>query len=117
MTEGRELRLLVVGDLGPGSSDLVSETPGVTFAALEEVSAETLALIQPDVVLAPLVSAGFDCFDLAAVLVEAGYKGRFRAAAARIPDPGLVRRDVAAHFPGLDFDLFLLAEAGDGMPN
>jgi len=104
------LRLLAVGDLG-AVGPLV-EAMDLRVVRFAELTADELEQSAPDVVLAPLVGADFDCFDLAALLVEAGFRGRFRAAAMRIPDPGLVRREVRSAFPELDFDLLVLDPAG-----
>ena len=106
----RALTLLAVGHLDPASEGAGGSE--LYYAEFHEVGAALLALHAPDVVLSPLVAPGFDCFDLAAVLVGAGFRGRYRAAAVQIPDPGLVRREIAAAFPGLDFDILLLDGSG-----
>lgn len=102
-------RLLAVGDLFPpdmaGAGDTARD---ITYLAFEEVTAEALDRLRPDIVLSPLVSPGFDCFDLAGVLVGAGFRGLYRAVAPEVPNPGLVRREIADLFPGLDFDMLLL---------
>lgn len=110
-SDGRPpLRVLAVGTPAPLEAQVGVQA--LPVAAFHEISAETLAISLPDVVLSPVVGDEFDCFDLAAVLVEAGFTGRYRAAAVQVPDPGLIRREVAAAFPGLDFDILLLDETG-----
>lgn len=105
------LRLVAVGDL---PDDIATHSPDLAFLAFHDVSAASLAVLAPDVVLSPLVADGFDCFDLAHALAEAGFRGRYRAAAVYIPDPGLVRREIRASFPDLDFDIIVIRARGDG---
>lgn len=104
------LRVLVLSDEASGLDAMVPvpAASGVSFATLPEVTAASLALDLPDVVLSPLVAERFDCFDVAAQLSEAGFSGRYRAAAGPLPDPGLVLREVRAQFPALDFDIVFL---------
>lgn len=81
---------------------------------LDEITAETLAGLGAELVLSPLVTEQFDCFDVAQALVEAGFRGRYRAVVQRVPDPALVRREVALHSPELDFDIVQLEAPGPG---
>ena len=43
--------------------------------------------------------------DLAQVLDGLGFRGRYRAMSAQVPQPELIRREVKACCPQLDFDL------------
>ena len=47
---------------------------------------------------------------LAERLVDAGFRGKYRAVAPQVPDPKLVRREITDRFPALDFDLIVLAD-------
>ena len=76
--------------------------------APEEITAPAIAALDPEVVLTPLVGAGFDCLDVALALCAAGYRGRLRAVVRYVPNPALVRREIAASCPGLDFDLIVI---------
>lgn len=87
--------------------------PDVVCLPFAEVTPEALDRIRPDIVFSSLVGPGFDCFDLAERLAAAGYRGKFRAIAPTVPDPALVRREITDRFPGLDFDLVVLAERGE----
>lgn len=107
---GPTLRTLAVGDLSGLEPGLI---PGnLIYARFHEIGSDLIDLHAPDLVLAPVVGPDFDCFDLAAALVEAGFHGRFRAAAQRLPDPAMVRREVAAAFPALNFDVLVLERFG-----
>jgi len=79
---------------------------------LHEITADELARHRADLVLSPLVAEHFDCFDVAQALVEAGFCGRYRAVVQQVPDPALVRCEVAANCPGLDFDIVFLDPPG-----
>ncbi len=94
--------------------DPVAEGPDLVVLRFHDISAASLALHEPDVILSPLVSDAFDCIDLAHALAEAGFRGRYRAVAAHIPDPALVRREIRACAPGIDFDIILIRPHGDG---
>ncbi len=106
---GRGPRLLAVGELFPPDlgADEVQATD-ITYLAFADVTADALARLRPEVILAPLVGPDFDCLDLAERLSGAGFHGRFRAVAPKVPDPALVRREIAERFPALDFDLLVL---------
>lgn len=108
---GGKRRLLAVGDMVPPRE--LSDDPDaadLTCLPFTEVSAEALDRIRPDVVFSSLVGPGFDCLDLAERLVDAGYRGKYRAVAPPVPDPKLVRREITERFPALDFDLIVLAD-------
>ncbi len=113
---GTALRCLAVcSNVGDAAaSELANASPDLTFLPFHQICATSIANLAPDMVLSPLVSEAFDCFDLAHALTGAGFRGRYRAAAAHIPDPGLVRREIRASFPGLDFDIILIRPRGTG---
>lgn len=73
-----------------------------------DITAELIAREQPDLVVAPLVGVGFDGVDVAQRLTAAGFKGQFLVVASTLPSPAIVRREIAAQFPALDFDLIVL---------
>lgn len=106
--------MLVVGDLrgwqraGRPAPDL----KGFHFADFSDVTAEMLAETQPDVVISALFAADFDVLDLARRLLDLGFKGRYRALSASLPNPSVIRSEVAAAAPGIDFDLFVFDETG-----
>lgn len=102
--------MLVVGDLdgwrraGRG----VPSLPGCHFVGFADVTAATLARVAPDVVLSALFAADFDALELARRLADLGFRGRYRALAAGLPSPGVIRAEIAAAAAEVDFDLFLL---------
>jgi len=66
----------------------------------------------PGLVLSPLLTPEFDALDLARMLSQSGYRGRYLALVARLPSANLIRREVAHQSPSIDFDVVVL----DGSP-
>jgi hypothetical protein len=62
----------------------------------------------PGLVLSPLLTPVFDALDLARLLTQAGYRGRYLALVDRLPSANLIRREVAAQSPALNFDVIVL---------
>lgn len=62
----------------------------------------------PDLVLSPLLTPEFDALDLARILAQCGYRGRYLALVGRLPSANLVRREVAAQSPNINFDVIVL---------
>lgn len=106
--------ILVVGNLdgwerqGRGVPDLA----GFRFARFEDLDAALLDSVRPDMVLSALVTDGHDAVDVARRLAELGFKGRYRALAAALPNLHSVIDEVHEAAPGLDFDLFLISPEG-----
>ena len=62
----------------------------------------------PALVLSPLLTPAFDALDLARMLTQCGYRGRYLALVDRLPSANLIRREVEAQSPGLNFDVIVL---------
>jgi hypothetical protein len=106
-------RVIIIGTLAPAAiANQGGDAAGMI--APEEITAGNLAALRPDVVLTPLVGPGFDCFDVALALCEAGYSGQLRAVVNFVPNPALVRREIAFACPALDFDLIVTGPARAG---
>ena len=63
---------------------------------------------RPSLVLSPLLARRFDCVDVAQMLHQIDFAGMMRAVGDDLPDPDIVRREVRALCPRLDFDLINL---------
>jgi hypothetical protein len=97
--------MLVVGRIrNPGA---LPRIPGFHFFTFAAVDARLLASIEPEVVLSALIAPDFDALDLAQLLHEGGFRGRYRAVTTRLPNPAAIVSEVRAAVPGLDFDLFV----------
>ena len=64
---------------------------GLAFA---DLSTATLALIAPEVILAPLISRDFDALDLLDRLCDLQYQGRVRFHASKLPNLQIVLREL-----------------------
>lgn len=62
----------------------------------------------PALVLSPLLTPVFDAIDLARYLSQQGYRGRYLALVDRLPSANLIRREVEAQSPDLNFDVVIL---------
>ena len=62
----------------------------------------------PALVLSPLLTPVFDAIDLARYLSQRGYRGRYLALVDRLPSANLIRREVEAQSPDLNFDVVVL---------
>jgi len=62
----------------------------------------------PDLVLTPLLTPIFDALDMARYLSQAGYRGRYLALVDQLPSAKLIRNEVAAQSPSLNFDIIVL---------
>lgn len=108
LTQGS--RIMVVGAMSMldgflrdcGSESIVS----IAYASLTPV---TVAKVRPDLVLAPLLGAGFDIVDIGARLAAMGYRARLRAVTPPLPDAAAVVRELSMQFRDLDFALVELA--------
>jgi hypothetical protein len=103
---------LIVGDaaawLSAGRN--LPNDPGLHYVSYDELTTTLLDQLSPDIVLAPLLGQGFDALDLAVMLADYGYKGRFRALCPKLPNPNLVLAEVKSLCPDIDFDLFVIDE-------
>lgn len=101
-------RVLVVGELG-GAALPLTPWQVLRFAEIDEVGAELLDAVRPDIVLSPLLSRSFDCVDLAQILSFTGFRGRYRAVAPRLPQPELIVAEIGQLCPDIAFDLIEVA--------
>lgn len=62
----------------------------------------------PVLVLSPLLTPVFDAIDLARYLSQQGYRGRYLALVDKLPSANLIRREVEAQSPDLNFDVVVL---------
>lgn len=63
---------------------------------------------KPALVLSPLLTPAFDAIDIARYLSQQGYRGRYLALVDRLPSANLIRREVEAQSPDLNFDVIVL---------
>lgn len=99
--------ILAVGEVGHWRSsgrDLPFDSQ-IVFADFHDVTAELIASLEPEFILSPLVSGTFDCLDLAQVLHEIGFLGRFRILVPHLPNPRIITAEIKSLCPQLDLML------------
>lgn len=70
------------------------------------LSAAFLGTLTPETVVTPLLGARFDALEVAAWFAEQGFAGRLVVVVGRrLPDAGLVQREISAAGGGLRVDL------------
>jgi len=103
--DDQTVSILAVGDseewLRLGNSPLTEGA--ILFVSIEDVTSPLLDRLRPTVVISPALSHRFDCIDLSQILHGIGFKGRYRAVTAELPDPKMVEREIGHLCPGLDF--------------
>ena len=110
--QGNGPRILAVGDVTgwQRSGGDLPVSSHLALADFHEVSGGLLDDLRPDFVISPAICRQFDCLDLAQVLYSNGFDGLYRAQIGLLPAPAMIRREVLAHYPGLDFDFLDLAQ-------
>jgi len=99
-------RILAVGELSRWiqSGKNVVKHPQIAFADITEVDETLLETLGTEMVVSPVLCNAFDCLDLAEQLQACNFRGKYRAIAQNLPNPALVRREVKAQCPDVDFD-------------
>ncbi len=107
---------LVIGDLARWKAQgrVLEPLEGFQFVDISDLSADFVNEREPDIILSPLVADDFDAVDVAIKLIELRFKGRYRAIADDLPDAELIRSEVQAFAPQLDFDLLLMPRVQAG---
>ncbi|KAA9009184.1 hypothetical protein [Histidinibacterium aquaticum] len=96
--------LLVIGPAlaegrDPGALD------GFHFCDFTDLDAGVIEGATPEIVISPLFGPNFDAMELARKLNGLGYSGSYRALSEELPRTDLIKREVRAAAPGIDFDI------------
>ena len=99
-----KLVVLAVGELGHwrNSGTILPWDSDIVFKQFGEINQSVLAELQPDVVVSPLLCRSFDFLDLAHVLCDFNFRGRYRVMIRKLPDPEIVLEEARALCPDLD---------------
>lgn len=101
---------LVIGDMEkwiaegrpmPPSNDL-------TYLDYHDLSSEQVSTVEPEIILSPLVAKAFDAYQVVKDLKTIGYQGRYRAVARELPNIAMVRDEISAIAPEIDFDIVVV---------
>ncbi|MCR9069007.1 MAG: hypothetical protein NXH79_09180 [Rhodobacteraceae bacterium] len=112
-SETRARRVVTIG-LSPEALSVLPRNILDPKAHIVQSSYEGLDMVvlsgpnAPDLVLTPLLTPVFDALDLARYLSQAGYRGRYLALVDALPSAKLIRAEVEAQSPDLNFDLIVL---------
>ncbi len=112
-------RILVVGEVQRwrASGRDLPHSGDVSYVEFSDLTPELLELLRPATVLSPLLCASFDCLDVAQLLHDSGYRGSYRVMSTDLPDPLLIRAEIEATCPHLDFDVLNLMNGTGQRPH
>lgn len=104
--------ILVIGDLARWQARGRPTTAfdRFSFAKFADLDDVMLRLIAPDMIFSPLISVDFDVIEVAERLQELGFDGRYRVITENMPHADMVRAEVHAHAPNIDFDLLVVPD-------
>lgn len=107
---------MVIGDLARWKAEgrAHQSLEEFTFVDIDDLNADIVNEHEPDIILSPLVGDDFDAVDVAVRLIELGFRGRYRAISDNLPDADLIRAEIRAFAPQLDFDLLLMPRIETG---
>lgn len=98
--------MLVIGQKSEWADPgIAAEVADYHYVDLSDLDHVLMARIEPDTVVSSLFGRGFDAIDIAKQLHQLGFTGRYRALTGNLPNPDMIRREVAQVAPGLDFDV------------
>lgn len=107
-----EVTVLCIGDLCAWEAVARHRRGPVAafFVAFNEMTAELLDDLQPDVIYSPLLTQNFDTTEVAARLQELGFRGQYCAVATHVPQPQIIKNEVRMAAPLVKYDLLLTDE-------
>jgi hypothetical protein len=99
--------LLLVGENSEAKniSPLGKAVSGVFYVDYTDLTPEVVRAVNPDLVMSPAISNSFDCLELAKLLEQTGFSGRYRVPSDNIPRPDIICREVRQSHPMVDFDI------------
>jgi hypothetical protein len=102
------MHTLIVGDVRNWAAGgrATDDFDDFQYASFGELTRDKLDHIAPQMILSPLVASEFDVIDLARHLQDIGYAWCYRVIAPNLPNADIIRAEVAAVAPIVDFDLF-----------
>lgn len=110
--------ILAVGEIAlwEQAGRYLESTSQLAFAEFADLSPELLQTLGPDVVVSPMITRSFDCLDLAQLLHQAAFVGRYRIVTPAMPNPRVLLSEIASLCPGLDVDVIAL-DTLEGTPH
>ncbi len=110
--DGREPITLILGDMQRwlARDAALPVLDGLSFADVTDLDAALLLRLNPDIVMSPLVVRDTDAVEIARILGDLHYAGRYRVVSEEIPNDTVIRAEVSAVAPDLDFAVVALPE-------
>ena len=96
-------------------ADLVIEglSDGIEFVHFSQLAGRLQRSPTPDIVLSPLIAESFDVTEVAKTLSSAEYPGRLRALTPDRPNISIIKREIHALYPQLDFAVLKVTPEGN----
>ncbi len=96
-------------------TDLVIEglSDGIELVQFSQLAGRLQRSPTPDIVLSPLIAETFDLADVAQTLSSAEFPGRLRALTPDRPKISMIKREIHALYPQLDFAVFKVTPEGN----
>ena len=103
-------RTLVIGDLPRWQAEGrdIAGSDDFAFIARSDLTQVVLDEINPTIILSPLVADSFDALEVAATLAELAYQGKYRVLSGPAANAAMIKAEVQAIAPDLDFDILEL---------
>jgi len=79
------------------------------FVAFRALSCDLLRNQRPDLVVCRLIDPGYDAAEVARLLAEAGFDGRFWAVCHPVPNPDLVTAEIKQVLGEIEFELVMVS--------
>lgn len=101
---------LVIGDMEKwiAQGRPIFAEDDLTYLDFQDLSSEQVDTVGPEMVVSQLVEDAFDAFQIVNDLKSFGYRGRYRAVARELPNVPMVRSEITAIAPEIDFDIVVL---------
>ena len=80
----------------------------LTYLDFQDLSQEQVISFEPEIIVSPLVTEAFDAYQVVKNLELIGYQGRYRAVAKELPNIAMVREEINAIAPEIDFDIVVM---------
>ena len=103
----------MIGDVArwQAQGENVAPLDGLEFIAIDALNADIIDDLAPETILSPLIADTFDAFEVAELLADCAYPGRYCAISGPLPDRDAVIAEVATRAPGIWFDIFIIPKA------
>lgn len=108
-------KVLIIGNIARWTAQGRAASPCSTFqfSEIEQLTATILDDAVPTMVLSPLVGDDFDLMDVVEQLSALDFSGQYRVISYALPNPEMIRKEVRAVAPNLDFDLLVIPAEPD----